>query len=83
MYVADIVIFANDGQRSMRALMQVLNCYFSKHISVSRKCSILRFTGFFEGSFPFKYIGVPIVVGRLKACDFGDLIGKSKKKIEG
>ncbi|XP_040995112.1 uncharacterized protein LOC121241423 [Juglans microcarpa x Juglans regia] len=99
MYADDIVIFANGGKRSMRSLMQVLKCYegwsgqmlnkdksaiyFSKSISLSRKGNIILTTGFSEGGFPFKYLGVPIVVGRLKVCDFGDLLGKVKKKIAG
>ncbi|KAG6621585.1 hypothetical protein I3842_Q018400 [Carya illinoinensis] len=99
MYADDIVIFMNDGKRSMKGLIQVLNSYedwtgqvsnkeksaifFSKHISMHRKRSILRITGFSKGSFPFKYLGVPIVVGRLKASDLGELLGKVKKKIDG
>ncbi|XP_042964017.1 uncharacterized protein LOC122298309 [Carya illinoinensis] len=99
MYADDIVIFTNGGKKSMRGLMEVLNLYenwtgqvlnknksailFSNKISNTRKSSILRMTGFSEGSFPFKYLGVPIVVGRLKVCDFGDLIGNFNKKIAG
>ncbi|KAF5474793.1 hypothetical protein F2P56_006657 [Juglans regia] len=99
MYADNIVIFANGGKRSMRVLMEVLNKYeewtgqvlskeksaifFSKKISVSRKHALLCSTGFTEGSFPFTYLGVPIVDGRLKACDFGDLLGKVNKKIAG
>ncbi|KAF5446730.1 hypothetical protein F2P56_032333 [Juglans regia] len=99
MYTDDIVIFANGSKRSIKGLMQVLNSYeswsgqvlskeksaifFSKHILMSRKRSILRISGFSEGSFPFKYLGVPIVNGRLKAFDFTDLLGKVKKKIAG
>ncbi|XP_042988639.1 uncharacterized protein LOC122316171 [Carya illinoinensis] len=99
MYADDIIIFANGGNKSMRGLMKVLNLYenwtgqvlnknksailFSNKISNTRKSSILRMTGFSEGSFPFKYLGVPIVVGRLKVCDFSDLIGNFNKKIAG
>ncbi|XP_042956358.1 uncharacterized protein LOC122292186 [Carya illinoinensis] len=99
MYADDIVIFSNGGKNSMRSLMEVLhiyeswsgqvlsreksNIFFSKRISLNRKSSILRITGFSEGSFPFKYLGVPVVDGRLKVSDFGDLLGKIKRKIAG
>ncbi|XP_042956337.1 uncharacterized protein LOC122292170 [Carya illinoinensis] len=99
MYADDIFIFANGGKKSMRGLMEVLTLYehwtgqilnknksailFSKKISDPRKSFILYMTDFSEGSFPFKYLGVPIVVGRLKVCDFGELIGKFNKKIAG
>ncbi|XP_035541522.1 uncharacterized protein LOC118344586 [Juglans regia] len=82
-----------------RGLMEVLHLYelwtgqilnksksaifFSNKIPAHRKSSLLHLTGFSEGSFPFKYLGVPIVVGRLKVCDFGELIGKVSKKIAG
>ncbi|KAG2705714.1 hypothetical protein I3760_05G069400 [Carya illinoinensis] len=39
--------------------------------------------GFSEGFFPFKYLSVPIVTGRLKASDLDDLLGKVKRKIAG
>ncbi|XP_042958059.1 uncharacterized protein LOC122293578 [Carya illinoinensis] len=99
MYVDDIVIFANGGRRSLRNLMKVLQLYenwtgqvlnteksaiyFSKKISTYRKNSLLHLSGFLEGSFPFKYLGVPIVVGKLRAFDFGELLEKVKKKIVG
>ncbi|XP_042958232.1 uncharacterized protein LOC122293851 [Carya illinoinensis] len=67
MYADDIIIFSNGGKKSMRGLMEVLNLYE-------------KWT---EGSFPFKYLGVPIVMGRLKVYDFGDLIGKFNKKVAG
>lgn len=57
--------------------------FFSKRIHLSRKSSILRITSFSKGSFPFKYLGVPFVLGRLKVGDFSDLLGKIKKKIAG
>ncbi|KAG6638041.1 hypothetical protein CIPAW_10G007400 [Carya illinoinensis] len=99
MYVDDIVIFVNGGKRSMKALIQVLNTYedwsgqvlnkgktaifFYKHISIPRKSSIFRITDFSESSFPFKYLGVLILIGRLKVSNFGDLLRKVKKKIAG
>ncbi|KAG2684189.1 hypothetical protein I3760_10G065300 [Carya illinoinensis] len=99
MYVDDIVIFANDGKSSMRDLIQVLKLYedwsgqvlskeksaiyFSKRIPAPCKRWILQMTGFSEGFFPFKYLGVPIVTSRLKASDLDDFLGKVKRKIAG
>ncbi|KAG6657215.1 hypothetical protein CIPAW_04G074400 [Carya illinoinensis] len=99
MYADDIVVFANGAQKSIRKLMQVLKLYeswsgqflskeksaiyFSRKILLHRKASLLRTTGFVEGTFPFKYLGVPIVDGRLRTNDFGELLGKINKKIAG
>ncbi|KAG6702808.1 hypothetical protein I3842_07G054300 [Carya illinoinensis] len=71
-------------KKSMRGLMEVLNTskvWTGQRIPLSRKNALLNLTGFSEGCFPFKYLGVPIVNGRLKASDFSELLGKVKKKI--
>ncbi|KAG6696133.1 hypothetical protein I3842_09G132200 [Carya illinoinensis] len=81
----------------MRGLIKVLNfyeewsgqvlskeksvIYCSKNISIVRKRLLICIIGFSEGTFLFKYLGVPIVTGRLKASDFGDILGKVTKKI--
>lgn len=57
--------------------------FFLKKLSVQRKGELLQVTGFLEGKFPFTYLGVPIVDGKLKGCHFEPLIQKISKKIEG
>lgn len=57
--------------------------YFSKKIPLQRKSSLIRISGFIEGSFPFKYLDVPIVDERHRVRDLGDLLGKIAKNIAG
>lgn len=60
-----------------------LAIYFSDRITRPRKRAILRATGFVQGSFPFKYLGFPIVTCRLLNRHLEDLLEKIKRKIEG
>ncbi|XP_042983328.1 uncharacterized protein LOC122312726 [Carya illinoinensis] len=99
LYADDTVLFCNGGKASLKAITDVLKTYeqwsgqavnknkshifFSTQISASRHRALLRFTGFTEGSFPFKYLGVPIITGRLKIPHFDDLIAKVQSKLEG
>ncbi|KAK3188861.1 hypothetical protein Dsin_028422 [Dipteronia sinensis] len=99
LYADDVVIFANASKRSIRGLMKVLKKYeswtgqrvnqeksaifFSEQLSLRRKNEILDETGFVEGKFPFTYLGVPIVDGKLRVSQFDPLIQKISKKVEG
>ncbi|XP_042981969.1 uncharacterized protein LOC122311447 [Carya illinoinensis] len=111
MYADDVVIFSNGSQRSVRELLSILGQYerwsgqaINKHKSAmfcsnkifhSRKRRLLRTTSFVEGHFALKYLGVPIILGRLKQIPqvvinkihqmmssffWGELNGKDKKK---
>ncbi|XP_040996793.1 uncharacterized protein LOC121242840 [Juglans microcarpa x Juglans regia] len=51
--------------------------------SMKSLMEVLHVYELWTGVFPFKYLGVPIVVSRLKVCDFGELLGKVSKKIAG
>ncbi|KAF8406683.1 hypothetical protein HHK36_008774 [Tetracentron sinense] len=82
LYADDLLIFLNGEKRSLRRLIEVLGCYerwsgqlinkeksalfFSDHITQGRRVGLKRLTGFVEGKFPVVYLGVPLVVGRLK-----------------
>ena len=99
MYADDIVIFLNGSKNSIRELLRVFEKYenwsghminkdktsmfFSRKISLARKRALKRMTGFSEGSFPFKYLGVPIVLGRLKQRHLEEMVNKVWKKISG
>ena len=50
---------------------------------MARRRNLKRLTGFSEGKFPFKYLGVPIVSGRMKISDLEELENKVKRKISG
>ncbi|KAF5450402.1 hypothetical protein F2P56_030760 [Juglans regia] len=82
----DVVIFCNGGKASLKAITDVLKTYelwSGQAVSVSRRRALLRFTSFTEGSFPFKYLGVPIISGGLKITHFDDLIAKVQSRLEG
>lgn len=44
----------------------------------TRRRILLRILGFVEGKLPFKYLGVPILAGRLKALHLEEIVGKIK-----
>ncbi|XP_035546530.1 uncharacterized protein LOC118348600 [Juglans regia] len=74
---ADDIVISNGNKASLRSISQTPELYeswsgqrvskekssiiFSKHIPISRRRSVLRLTGFTEGTLPFKYLGVPMV----------------------
>ncbi|KAG6658189.1 hypothetical protein CIPAW_04G143500 [Carya illinoinensis] len=95
----DIVIFLNGSKNSIRELLRVVEKYetllgqminkdktsmfFSQKITSACKRALKRMTRFSEGSFPFKYLGVPIVLGRLKHAHLEGMVNEVWKKISG
>ena len=51
-------------------------------VGESVKLAILRLTGFLEGSFPFRYLGVPLSPHRLLASQFSPLLQKLESSIQ-
>ncbi|KAL9394293.1 hypothetical protein Peur_013578 [Populus x canadensis] len=51
-------------------------------VGESVKLAILRLTGFLEGSFPFRYLGVPLSPHRLLATQFSPLLQKLESSIQ-
>ena len=92
MYADDVVIFTNGSTRSIQELLFVLDTYekwsgqrinkekttifFSQKISLGRKRALMTMTGISEGCFPFKYLGVPIILGRLKHIHLPKMVNK-------
>lgn len=99
LYVDDILIFANGNKRSMKDLVRTLETYekwsgqliskdksamfLSKHISSTRRCGLLRITGYKEGFFPVTYLGAPLVSGRLTSTILEPIIETIRSKISG
>ncbi|KAF5470091.1 hypothetical protein F2P56_010634 [Juglans regia] len=99
LYADDIVIFANGSKTSLKAISESLALYetwsgqkarkeksaiiFSNLISPIRRRQLLQITRFSEGSFPFKYLRVPMVSGRLNSNHFDELVGKIGARIGG
>lgn len=96
LYADDIVIFSNGSKSSLKVISNYLALYerwsrqkvskekssliFSKHISYARRRQLLRLIGFSKAVFPFKYLRVPVVSGRIKAVHFDELIGGYKRE---
>lgn len=99
LYADDLLVFANGERRLVSSLVQTLKVYekwsgqlinkdklalfFSKHIIMSRRRSLLRLNGFVEGKFPLTYLGVPLVSGWLTSRDLESFVRKIKNKMVG
>ncbi|XP_042959541.1 uncharacterized protein LOC122294687 [Carya illinoinensis] len=99
LFADDIMVFANASRGSIWCLMEVVKTYelwsgqkvnleksavyFSKQLKRRRRGEILMETGVKEGHFPFQYLGVPIVEGKLKARNFDTLILNIERKLSG
>lgn len=92
MYADDVVIFTNGGRKSIRCLLNILCKYedWSGQMICKEKMasSIINFPWLKDEllkeyglKLPFKYLGVPIVLGRLKTSDLEELVSKVHKKI--
>ncbi|KAJ0088691.1 hypothetical protein Patl1_32423 [Pistacia atlantica] len=92
-------VFVNGGKRSVQRLLNILEVYekwsgqlinkeklavyFSKSITLARRRILMRTTGFVEGKFPFTYLGVPMVSGRLTSRHLEPLVEKVRRRIAG
>lgn len=99
LYADDIVIFANGSKTTIKNIAKILNQYgewsgqevnkrkssifFSKRFPQSRRRILLRTIDFSEGGFPFNYLGVPIISGRLLVTHFEGLINRVRSRIKG
>ncbi|XP_042962665.1 uncharacterized protein LOC122296936 [Carya illinoinensis] len=99
LYAGNILLFANERRSSLQTIKDTFALYedwfgqvvskekssifFSKHATATRKRSSLMLTSFSEGFFPVKYLGVPLLVGRLKVSHFDDLLNCIRRKLEG
>lgn len=85
LFVYDIMIFCRGDSKSLKANSILLKEYgnysgqfssFSKSLiyvggmTFARHCSLAAIIGFIKDEPPFIYIGVPIFVGKPKACHF-------------
>ncbi|XP_021760245.1 uncharacterized protein LOC110725081 [Chenopodium quinoa] len=87
----DLMLFTYGDRNSVGLIFRALNMFnkvsglqansektaiYFGNVDDSTKASILNFTGFVEGSTPFKYLGVPLNSKYLKVADFDVLIDK-------
>lgn len=63
----------------MKALMRTLGIY----ITMAKTRALMRVSGFVVGSFPFMYLPVPLVTGRLTAQMLEPLLNKVRNKVAG
>ncbi|KAL9663755.1 hypothetical protein QQ045_019146 [Rhodiola kirilowii] len=97
LYADDMLVFSNGHKNSIRQLLKVINdfydasgqmlnpkkskVYFSSHINVERRKSILEITNFTEGNFPVNYLRAPLFAGRTRASYFKHLEDVVRTKI--
>ena len=90
-FADDLVLFSRGDPKSVSLLMDILNhfgacsglkvsfsksSFFPAGISSRDLESIKEITGFLQGTFPFKYLGIPMTVSRLTISQFSPLIDK-------
>ncbi|XP_040990910.1 uncharacterized protein LOC121238132 [Juglans microcarpa x Juglans regia] len=99
LYADDIIVFANGGKSSLRAIWDAFaqyedwsgqvvskeksSIFFPKLFTSAQKRSALRISSFSEGSFPVKYLGAPLVSGRMKVIHFDGLIHRIRSQLKG
>ncbi|KAL9685913.1 hypothetical protein QQ045_023367 [Rhodiola kirilowii] len=99
LYADDLLIFTNGHKRSVQRLLETINVFcqvsgqqlnasksrifFSKHIGVDRRKSLLDLTHFQEGSFPTQYLGAPLFPGRARISYFRHLEDCIRSKVAG
>ncbi|GFY95894.1 hypothetical protein Acr_11g0002000 [Actinidia rufa] len=90
-FADDLVLFSRGDPTSVSLLMENLNhfrdcsglqisisksCFHSAGIEIADMEEIQRITGFSQGSFPFRYLGIPIANSRLTISQFSPLLDK-------
>lgn len=95
-FADDLMIFGKATQKSIKNLMDLFRKYgdiSGQHLSPSKchfyhgslspaKVSLLRsLLGFSEGSLPFKYLGVPIFVGKPRCSHLLPIVDRIKTKL--
>ncbi|KAL9688993.1 hypothetical protein QQ045_033422 [Rhodiola kirilowii] len=99
LFADDILIFTNGCKKSLEAMTKIIKdfCHLSgqqlnndksfifcsEDMSNTRQKQILEVTKFHKGTFPVKYLGVPLYVGRTKIEYFKDLEEKVQKRMGG
>ncbi|XP_074590006.1 uncharacterized protein LOC141845903 [Curcuma longa] len=66
----------------LRANLAKSNIYMAG-VDDRGKADLLRITGFCEGTFPFRYLGVPMAAERLRVSNYEPLLDAVRRKIGG
>lgn len=97
-FADDLTIFPRADTHSLGAINRVLDLYSNiLGLYVNRekstlifagtpeemKLQLLRITGFSKGHLPMKYLGVPLVAGKLPYYDCGSILDKIKGRLAG
>lgn len=99
MFADDIILFSNVKRRSIMKFMWILKRYQrnSGQLLNASKCKfflpgaahrsrirvVARATGFAQGCFPFRYLGVPVGPGKRRVAHFRPIIEKIMNKVQG
>lgn len=98
-FADDVIIFANGSKNSLCTLMAFLTQYDNKSghkinkqkscfltgdkVPTNRATIVAECTGFVQKSFPIKYLGCNLYIGRNKFQYFKDKVFKVEKKLAG
>ncbi|XP_027184038.1 uncharacterized protein LOC113782345 [Coffea eugenioides] len=96
-YADDVIIFCSGLKASLQVILRTLDAYCSisgqqvnyhkscflvdRKLPLARKRAIARVTGFQERSFPIKYLGCPLYVGRAKLYFFSELCNLVSRRV--
>ncbi|XP_027120639.2 uncharacterized protein [Coffea arabica] len=96
-YADDVLVFLGASSSSLRCVMQTIEnyeavsgheinvqkCGFMVHAKLPRQCvaRVRRLTGFGLKSFPVRYLGCPLFVGRRKCLYFMELVQSIISKV--
>ncbi|CAN1152031.1 LINE-1 reverse transcriptase homolog [Linum perenne] len=98
-FADDLMVFTNGTLDGVLGIFKVLQdfysvsglqlnpekteIFFSRSVTQQTREEIVNHTGFAEGSLPVRYLGVPLVSGKIKAKDCEVLLEKITAKISG
>lgn len=96
LFAEDILLFCNGDVTSVSPLFQAFNtfsavsgltanpaksCFYCSGVFDGLKCDILALTGMTEGTFPFRYLGVPLHAKKLSPIDCSSLVASITARI--
>ncbi|CAN1148886.1 LINE-1 retrotransposable element ORF2 protein [Linum perenne] len=96
-FADDLLLFSNGSLSGMKAIMDILESFYlltglqvnpskseifcSESVPSSMRGDMRTLTGFKIGSLPVKYLGVPLISGKLKSEDCNNLVDKITARV--
>jgi hypothetical protein len=92
MYADDAIIFINPTRGNVKAFVDILDCFVTnlqKSQVAAIRCDSIDLAGVLDGvpavraNFPLKYLGLPLVLGRLWKTDLQPVFDKISGRVVG